>query len=98
LRVVFYEGAAWRHPLTEISNVRSGRSYQAVCVAFYRDVLAAATARNAAICHFRYGHGDADDRTGGTADPDDGDLVGRFTGISLTTDDIRRHLRGTLVA
>jgi lactoylglutathione lyase len=75
---------------TEISNVRVFVDDQAVCVAFYRDVLGLPLRfETPQFAIFDTGSATLMIEPGAAADPDDGDLVGRFTGISLTTDDIR---------
>ena len=75
---------------TDISNVRVFVDDQAACVAFYRDVLGLRLRfETPQFAIFETGTATLMIEPGVTADPDDGDLVGRFTGISLTTGDIR---------
>jgi lactoylglutathione lyase len=91
LRVVCHEGrdvATLR--FTEISNVGVFVDDQAVGVAFYRDVLGLPLRfETPQFAIFDTGTATLMIEPGAAADPDDGDLIGRFTGISLTTNDIR---------
>jgi lactoylglutathione lyase len=74
---------------TGISNVRVFVDDQAVGVAFYRDVLGLPLRlQTPEFALFDTGTATLMIEPGGDVDSDDGDLVGRFTGISLTAPDI----------
>lgn len=74
---------------TEISNVRVFVDDQAASVAFYRDVLGLPLRfQTPDFALFDTGTATLMIEPGGDPDGDDGDLVGRFSGVSLTAPDI----------